>query len=180
MSPRLAYPAVTNTFSRRAALTSLTLLGAVAHAGAWDYQTKDDKMTGKVTKFASVTSDNKLDLRFPYQSEKNYGDLYVRQKAGRTDVYVTIEKGQILCPGYGDGCTVTVRFDNYTPARFSAIGPSDHGSTSFLIRDSARFVAAAKKARKILVQFTMFQSGQQVLEFSPGTPLEWAAPTKMK
>jgi hypothetical protein len=26
----------------------------------------------------------------------------------------------------------------------------------------------------------MFQSGQQVLEFSPGTPLEWAAPTKMK
>jgi hypothetical protein len=114
----------------------------------WHYETSEDKMTSAATKFATLTSDNALSLSFPYQSRDNYGELHVRQKhGGAVNVYVTIEKGQILCPGYGDGCTVLVRFDSDKPMRFSAIGPNDHSSTALFIRDTSRFLAGAKKAK---------------------------------
>ena len=147
----------------------------------WDYSVDVDKMTSKESKFSSLTSDNVLRLDFPYKDSSNYGNLTVRNMpSSGTNVLVSVSKGQIICPGYGDGCTVTVRFDQAPPVRFGAIGPSDHSSTVFFIRDTKRFIAGAVKAKKILIQFTMYQAGSQTLEFSTAIPLVWdgAAPKK--
>ena len=153
---------------------------ALSHADSWRYETDVDKMTSKVENTASVTSDNSLDLPFPYKTDYNHGYLNVRGSGSRPEVLVTINKGQILCPGYGDGCRVTVRFDQAPPVRFGAIGPNDHSSTAFFIHDAKRFVALASKAKKILVQFTMYNAGNQTLEFSPTTPLVWGTAAKKK
>lgn len=153
---------------------------ALGHANAWDYRTSVDKMTSKEENTAALTSDNMLDLAFPYKTEYNYGFLTVRGSPARPEVLVSIVKGQILCPGYGDGCSITARFDQAPPIRFGAIGPSDHSSTVFFIHDAKRFVTLASKAKKILVQFTIYNAGNQTLEFSPSAPLVWGAVAKKK
>jgi hypothetical protein len=154
---------------------------SVHAADIWSYRTNEDKMTGKSTKFASLTSDNRLNFQFPYEDPANYGYLTIRQKAGEpAEVLFSIGKGQILCPGYGSGCTVTVRFNNDKPMQFSAIGPSDHSSTTLFILNESRFISGAKKANRILIKFTAYNAGEQILEFKPATYLEWNNNTKSK
>jgi len=102
-----------------------------------------------------------------------------REDKSTPEVYFLVDKGQILCPSYGDGCQVTVRFDQAQPVRFGGIGSSDHSSTEVFIRDSSRFIASASKAKKILIQVTMFQAGRQTLEFTTTEPLPaWKAQVK--
>ena len=164
---------------RAAAVYSLMLLGT-AVAGGWEYETKQDKMSSTNTKFATITSENSLDLPFPYGGH-NKGFLYIRKNASKpVDVFVSLMKGQIPCPGYMDGCTVTVRFDEDRPLKFRAVNPSDHSTDTFFIHDTARFINGAKKAKTILIQFTMFQAGNQILEFKPTTPLSWDEPKRKK
>ncbi|MEI2623497.1 MAG: hypothetical protein V9G23_06065 [Giesbergeria sp.] len=155
--------------------SALNFLTISVHAtDTWSYQVSEDKMTSAATKTASLISDNTLNLAFPYKDSDNYGFLTIRQTTGKpVDVLVSIVKGQILCPGYGDGCTVTVRFDNDKPIRFGAIGPSDHSSTAFFIHNTSRFLSGARKAKRILIQFTMYNAGEQTLEFNPAQSLEW-------
>ncbi len=139
------------------------------------------KMTSAAIKVATLMSDNTLRLPFPYNDSENYGFLTIRQSAGKSvDVLVSIRNGQILCPGYGDGCTVTVRFDDDKPIRFGAIGPSDHSSTAFFIHNTSRFLTGAKKAKRMLIQFTMYNAGEQTLEFNPAQNLEWNSATSKK
>lgn len=161
---------------------ALSFLAASANAAdTWSYKTNEDKMTSAATKVATLMSDNTLSLPFPYKDSENYGLLIIRQSTGKpVDVLVSIKKGQILCPGYGDGCTVTVRFDNDKPIRFGAIGPSDHSSTAFFIHNTSRFLTGAKKAKRILIQFTMYNAGEQTLEFNPAENLEWNTTTSKK
>lgn len=139
----------------------------------WQYATQEDKMSSKPARYAVLESNSSLDLPFPY-SGKNFGRLQIRQhpKSG-LNVLVSVDKGQVLCRSY-DGCKVTVRFDDAPPVSFSGTAPADHSSTTVFIENEQRFVAAAKKAKRILVQLTMYQAGNQVLEFHSSKPLEWA------
>lgn len=156
---------------------NLVLLGALVLAAGsanadWLYHTQEDKMTSKPTKVAMLESTNSLSLGFPY-SGKNMGTLYVRQhpKSG-LNVIFTVDKGQILCRSY-ESCSISVRFDANQPVRMSAVGSSDNDSKVIFIENESKFIAAAKKAKKILIQVTMYQAGNQVLEFESTKPLEW-------
>lgn len=153
-----------------AALLLFVLAGPALAAG-WDYDISTDKMTGKTSSTARVGSDNSLSFGFPYKGP-NSGSLYVRQGPGKgLDVLVTIEKGQMICSA--SGCTVRVRFDEGQPMSFGASRPSDHSSTALFLDSEQRFVTQARKAKKILVEFTAYQQGNQVLEFSTAEPLKW-------
>jgi hypothetical protein len=136
----------------------------------WEYFNESDSMTGKTNQFATLTSDNSLDLSFPYKG-KNHGILMIRQTKG-TDVIFSIEQGQMLCSSYS-GCSITVRFDDNPPQKFNANEPADHSKTYLFVNDTARFINAAKKAKSIKVQPLLFQQGAQVLEFSTPVPLMW-------
>jgi hypothetical protein len=142
------------------------------HAGQWRYQDETDQMTGKKAEYATIQSDNSLSLGFPY-SGRNHGTLTVRKhpKHG-VDVLVSVDKGQILCHSYS-GCYVAVRFDAGKPQRFSALEPGDHSSETVFIENSSRFIQAAKKAKRILLQVTMYREGEQVLEFTSPVELVW-------
>lgn len=149
-----------------------TCIAGVTHAD-WQYRTDKDKMTGKTAEYATLESNNSLDLPFPYQGRNN-GYVWVRRhpKYG-TDAIVSVDKGQILCPSYST-CNVSIRFDDAPPVRYTGVGPSDHSSTSFFLNNQKRFIAEAKKAKRILIQFTMYKAGDQVLEFHSSKPLDWA------
>jgi hypothetical protein len=141
-------------------------------AGNWEYKSEADKMTSKVSARATLRSDNSLDLGFPY-SGHNAGRITVRQHPRYgLDVIIDVDKGQILCHTF-NGCPILVRFDQKPPRTFSGTEPADNNSTVAFIRDAKGFIAEATRAKRILVQVQMFQSGAQTLEFTAPTPLAW-------
>lgn len=159
-------------------LWSLTLAvwSAGAMAAGWDYHETTDQMTGKVTRTAQIESTNSLELGSPYKGQ-NQGRLSVRQhpRYGLQAIF-DVEKGQIMCRSYDDHCGILIRFDNAPPVRFSGGEASDHNPTVVFIRDPKRFIAAAEKAKRILVQAEYFHNGAQVLTFDAGAPLAWNKP----
>lgn len=160
-----------NRSTTLAALCALAL-SAGANAGQWDYLTRGEKMTGKSEHTATLQSDTSLAFAWPYNG-RNMGVILVRKHPEYgTNVIVTIEKGQILCRTY-DPCTVSVKFDNKAPMRFSGTPPADHRSTAVFLTPTARFIAEASKAKTILVQLNVYQQGSPVIEFSAVTPLAW-------
>lgn len=151
----------------------LALAMTSAHA-EWVYTQDTDPMTSKPVRRGSLQSTNTLNLKFPYQGT-NYGVLEIRQhpKYGLNAI-VSIDKGQILCPHY-DGCAVSVRFDDGKPLSFQGAASSDRSSNIVFLSPASRFIASAQKAKRILVQVSLFQAGDQVLEFKAPTPLQWQA-----
>lgn len=163
------------------------LLGALAAllstvpvwAGNWDYSDQSDKMTSKVTKTAIVTTSSSLALAPPY-SGKNNAYLLVRQAAGSpAEVLLLIDKGQMMCRSFKP-CTIKVRFDEAQPMTFSGTGSSDHDPKVAFIQNAGKFIAAASKAKTILVQTELFHNGNPVMEFKVDEPLKWGAPAKAK
>lgn len=143
-----------------------------SHEGiGWLATSDTEKMSGKKTSRATVTSENSLAFDFPYAGE-NTGFLTVRQhpKYG-LDVIVSIQKGQMLC-GYG-GCAINVKFDDGPSTRYGANAPADHSSTSLFLDNAQRFISGAKKAKKILIQFSAYREGEPILEFSTPGSLTW-------
>lgn len=152
-------------------LVGLMLVVGV-HAGQWRYQDDTDQMTGKAVAYALIKSDNSLRLGSPY-SGQNHATLTVRKhpKYG-VDVIFSVEKGQLLCRSYS-GCSVAVRFDEGKPQAFSSLASADHSSDTLFIENDQRFIKAAKRAKRILIQVSMYQEGEQVLEFSSPVELVW-------
>lgn len=170
---------MTSSVLRAIVIGKVLALAGVAHAGTWTYDSRTDEMTSKTVYVASSESVNSLNLDFPYQGI-NKGRLSVRQhpKFG-LDVYVEVQKGQILCRSY-DGCSIAVRFDDKPAVMFEGANAADHSSEIVFLRNEKKFIAEAKKAKVIRVQLTMYQSGTQVLVFETPNSLEWpvAAPKK--
>ena len=79
------------------------------------------------------------------------------------DVTIAIEKGQFLC-GFRN-CQVSVRFDSGKAQNFSAVEPADHSTTMLFIRGYDRFLASARKAKKVYIEALFYQQGTRVFEF---------------
>lgn len=152
--------------------TLAALLACTTASADWQYQDSADQMTSKRTSFARLESNNSLDLDFPYKG-RNHGTLTVRQhpRYGQNVIF-EIDQGQIMCSHYR-GCSVIVRFDDQPPVTFSGTEPADNSPTAIFINNGGRFISAASKARKILVQVGLFHNGSQVLEFHSAKPLDW-------
>lgn len=153
-------------------LTAVLSTAFAASASAWTYQVDVDKMTNKKTSYALAQSTSSLNLGFPYQG-RNMGLLTVRQHPQYgLDVIFSVDKGQLTCSSYSS-CEVLVKFDDGKPVRFSGTEPADNSSDTIFLDNKKRFIDAAKKAKKILVQVQFFQQGTHVLEFSVPGSLVW-------
>jgi hypothetical protein len=153
-------------------LLALLLLSPMAYAD-WSYGASIDKMTDKQSPWANIESVNSLSLDFPYAG-KNHGQILICQTPkGALNVLVSVQKGQILCSQF-TSCNISVRFDDDKPVRFSGVEAADNSSNNVFLEPEPKFVASAKKAKRILISFTMYHAGEQVLEFRSAQPLEWA------
>lgn len=129
----------------------------------WRYDESSEKMGRGTVKHATVRSLNEVQFYFPYRGEQR-GTLHLRihPKYGK-DVMLSIEKGQFLCGIYN--CQVAVRFDNGKVQNFTAVGPADHSTTMLFLRGYDRFLAGARKAKKVYIEAQFYQQGTQVFEF---------------
>ena len=158
-----------------AALKTASEKAEQAKPSAWQYDQQNDAMTSKASRTASIKSSNSLDLDFPYKG-LNFGHLQIRQhpKWG-LDVIFSIDKGQLQCNSYG-GCPIEVRFDDAPAVRFSGTEPADNSSDTVFIQGAPKFIALAKKSKRILIRMNVYHGGAPVLEFSSPKTLEWDKP----
>lgn len=133
----------------------------------WTYRVNEDPMTSRKSRYAVIESENTVDFDFPYRGPQ-HGTLTLRDHPTYGhDVIFSIERGQILCQSY-DECQIRVRFDNGSPERWNAVGPSDNSSTSIFIRNQARFVQKLRAAKVVRLQVPVYQQGEPLFEFQVG------------
>lgn len=150
---------------------------SVAETG-WAYNISEDEMTGKPIRSACVTSENEVDLPWPYGPTRGRLCLRNHPQFGR-DAYVSlVGDGQILCPSY-DGCELSVRFDNAEPQTFSGAAPDDHSSDMVFFSDyeRPRLEKAVARAKVTRVQLEFYQAGSQAFRFDT-SGFNWPAAAK--
>ncbi len=119
-------------------------------------------MTGAVIKWACIYSSNQLQFSFPY-SGGSTAELCLRDKGGKKDAYVTIDKGQFMC-SY-DGCAVRVKFDDGPVRTFSADESNSGSSNILFIEGYGTLLASLRKAKHIKLQARFYQEGEMVMQF---------------
>lgn len=101
-------------------------------SNSWNYSESADEMgRGQIFR-ASIQSSNTISLDFPYQGEQ-HATMSIRHhpKHGK-DVYITIEKGQLLESDYHG--KVSVRFDDDKARTFGSSRPDDLSSETLFLR----------------------------------------------
>lgn len=137
---------------------------------SWVYEESADPMGRGTIKTAVVVSTNEVSFGFPYEGAQKAVLMLRRHPKHGKDIILKIEKGQFIVGV--DGCTVEIKFDNGKPRTYWANEPADYDTTVLFIRGYDRFVAAARKAKKVSIEVGFYQEGQHVFEFNiPG--LKW-------
>lgn len=133
----------------------------------WSYRSSTDPMTSGTTRQASIQSENTVSFDFPYRGPQ-HGTLILRDHPSHgRDVILSIERGQILCRSYED-CNITIRFDQKSPTRWRAVGPSDNSTDTIFIRNSAEFRRRMRSADAVRIQIPVYQEGNVLFEFEVG------------
>jgi len=130
----------------------------------WEYDEREDKMSGGTTRHASVLSTNLVNFSSPYSGPQN-GRLALRidPRHGK-DVIFRIERGQLLCRSFED-CEVLIRFDDGKPEKFAAVGPADNSTETLFIRNYDRFFGKLQKSKIVRLSVNIYQEGSPVFEF---------------
>jgi Superinfection immunity protein len=129
----------------------------------WTYATSRDAITQKLAWSATVASNNKISLSFPYEGEQAASlELRHHPQYGK-NVILQIDRGQMLC-GL-EGCSVLVRFDNQPAEHFGAAPAADNSTNVIFIRNYKKFVQKAVKAKSVAIQVSFFQNGDQTFDF---------------
>ena len=135
--------------------------------GKWEYTDYIDEASGKTAYKASLLSENKINLSFPYSGSQN-GTLSVRNhpRWGK-DIYLKIKKGQILSiDGYSyDNKYFLVRFDDGDVKRWNYVGSSDQSSDIIFISNEKKFLKKLTNSNKIYITINIYQDGQNTFVF---------------
>lgn len=131
----------------------------------WDYSEPTDEMGRGRIFIAMVQSTNTISLGFPYEGEQ-HATLSIREHPQHgNDVYIKIEKGQLLDSDYNS--KVMVRFDSDKLMAFPSVRPADLSSETLFLRGSAFpvFIGRLKTAKTLRVEVPVYQAGNQVFVF---------------
>lgn len=137
----------------------------------WSYSEDKDKMRGDLTKYASVTSDNEVDLGFPYGSVNGNITVRHRPKDG-LNIMFSVDKGQILCHNFGNDSYISAKFDDGPIKRYRCTGTSDGSSDTAFISDEGAFLANLRKAKRTIIEAEFYQNGNQQYTFQTAD-LKW-------
>lgn len=130
----------------------------------WSYSEDRDEMRGSISKFASIRSDNEVDLDFPYGSVNGAITVRRRPKDGLSLMF-SVDKGQILCRNFGDDTFISVKFDDGPVKRFACSGTSDGSSETAFIGNEKAFLTSLQKAKKTIIEAEFYQKGNQQFTF---------------
>jgi hypothetical protein len=131
-------------------------------ATKWQYSEDKDAMRGTTTKFATLTSENTVNLDFPYGSHT--GDLEIRRRpSDGLNIMLKVE-GQFLCSSYNYG-HVSVKFDDKPIQSFGCSEPEDASTGLLFIGSEGKFLSEIKKAKNVVIEAPYYQNGRQQLTF---------------
>lgn len=132
-------------------------------ASKWDYQNNKDDMRGTSSKTASITSENTVDLDFPYGEVQ--GELWIRQRPeDGLNVAFEVEKGQVLCSSFSESY-LSIKFDGGPIQKFRCTDASDGSDNVAFISDEHRVLAELKKSKRAIVEAEFFQQGRKQFTF---------------
>jgi hypothetical protein len=108
-------------------------------------------------------SSNIINLQSPYDGLQN-AKLTIRKspRFGK-DVYLSIERGQIVLPY--DNERIRIKFDDENSRWYGASQTSDHSSNLVFLTDYKTIVRKLLNSKIVRIELTLFQSGNHVLEF---------------
>jgi hypothetical protein len=130
----------------------------------WRASTYRDEASGHDGRDARIDSENVVDFRFPYAGpQRAQLQIDVHPRFGKRAI-LSVRRGQFICSV--SGCSVNVRFDSGPVHSFDAIGPADHSSTALFITNHPRFLASARKAKRVYIEAVFYQEGSRTFEFS--------------
>lgn len=130
----------------------------------WYYSNSKDELSSGTIYSASISSNNKVNLKFPYQGEQR-ASLQLRNhpRFGR-DVIFRLNKAQILCHSYS-ACNILVRFDGENAVNYRGGEPSDHSTNYVFINNYQKFISKLLRAEKVKIAVDLYQNGTQTFEF---------------
>jgi hypothetical protein len=131
---------------------------------SWQYSNSVDKLTDKVTRTACTESTDKVHQNWPYTAVTV--SLCLRGEPDQpTEAFFYLNgDGQILC-GL-NSCDLKVRFDDEPVSNYRAIGPNDNSTNILFIGEAQRFTKKISSAKTTLIDFTLYQSGNQAISFN--------------
>lgn len=143
----------------------------------WTYTSSRDEMRGTVSIFAEISSENKLSLGFPYDTEE--ANLSLRKRPSDGTSVMLHAPGQFLCSTYSNK-TVSVKFDDGPVQQFTCSEPSDSSTGLLFINSEKRFIEKLKASKRVIIEAPMFQAGRQQMTFNT-EGLNWPPkPTDVK
>jgi RNA polymerase subunit RPABC4/transcription elongation factor Spt4 len=131
----------------------------------WEYSKTADVVSGKDYQLASVKSNNKINLEFPYHGG-TVGYLAVRDhpRYGKS-VMFQVNKGQILCSSISS-CEISIKFDDKPPIKIRASEPDDRSSETLFLREYDKLVTELKQSKRTVIEITFFRQGSHAFIFS--------------
>lgn len=144
-----------------------------AEMASWRYKETKDEMRNKTSYFASKTSNNTIELSFPYQGGSSITLMLRKHSEYGNDVMFNLYKGQFSCRI--DGCNISVKFDDGNIEKY-AVSESESGSNDVLFlsgrKSMKKFMDKLKSAKKMVIEFPIYDYGRAQFTFDT-QGLEW-------
>lgn len=131
----------------------------------WEYSSDTDKVRGGTSFFATAISSNSIQQQQPYDTDTRMRMTLRKSPAYGTDVILVISSGQMMCPSY-DGCSGRISFDGGPAQRLQFNGPEDNSNDTVFVVGAQSFIAKLKKAKRVVIEKTLYQAGNPQFEFS--------------
>lgn len=129
----------------------------------WQYSDVKDEMRGTSTKVAEVSSDNTVDLDFPYGEVR--GQLLIRRRPeDGLNIAFEVDNGQVLCSDFEESY-VSIKFDDRPVQKFRCSGTTDGSSNIAFLNDEHRVLADLEKSKRAIVEAEFFQQGRKQFAF---------------
>jgi len=136
----------------------------------WFYTHQRDEMRGTTIDVACAGSTNRLQFRFPYAGGAT-AHVCLRQTPGiGLDAWVSIDRGQFVCHR---NCSIQVKIDDGPVTEWSVSRAESGTPTMMFVDDAQRFLAAVRRARRVVIEGTFYQVGPQQMVFEDVSGLEW-------
>lgn len=144
-----------------------------AEMASWRYKETKDEMRNKTSYFASKTSNNTIELSFPYQGGSSVTLMLRKHSEYGNDVMFNLSKGQFSCRIHG--CNISVKFDDGNIEKY-AVSESESGSNDVLFlsgrKSMKKFMDKLKSAKKMVIEFPIYDYGRAQFTFDT-QGLEW-------
>lgn len=144
--------------------------GPALSRSKWSYNVQKDEMRGTESRYAELTSENEVDLDFPYGRQSGRLTLRKNPESG-LNVMFSVESGQILCNSFSNS-RVSVKFDDGPIQSMGCTDSSDGSNNVAFFTNESKMLAGLRTAKRTVVEAEFFQMGRQQFVFE-SAGLDW-------